>query len=490
MQDLEERVRQMETLLTASGVNVASHLTPPESTSEPTPLDIVEPITATEQDVPEFEFPTIDQHEHLWMDNQAYEGLPQPQEAALLLQEYLEDWNKAIPLFDRAALSQTFQDCYLGRVGQCTTDWAVVAVVLALAHKLRGMSPVATGADSKCADRHKERLLQMVPSLAMQEPSLQVVQCLVGIGILLYLDVDNNRAHLFVTMALRMMEPLEVGGCKSVNLVDQWRSVFWVAFTLDADLALRWGRMPSRRSEEVAKYAPPTTSEQGRIYSADGDWNIDYLSLRAELSLIQARVSEKLLPSGSADAASDLLQELKTWRCHWIFHQAPRELSQHLHRSDVVTLAILEAAYHHTIFSIRTHVTLLSKRAAHIYDGDTLLRICKEKAQPCLQDSRRFFEFMRLLPRGEISWVYAVSHAMVSSVIVLLANATTNTSDPRLSTDMDIVRSILELMSRISANCRHPDCRQVQNVCQQLYERTGHSRKGEISHESTTSTRI
>lgn len=416
-----------------------------------------------------------DQHVPFWMEGIACQDLPPPQEASLLLQEYLEDMNKAMPLFDPAVLTQTFQDCYNGSEPEDSAAWTVVLVTLAFAHKLRGMSPVASSTDAQYAELYKNKVLRTLPSLVMKDPSLQVIQCLVGLGMLLCFEADANRSHIFITMALRMMDTRDMGFTSDKILDDQWLNVFWIAFDMDTDLAIRWNRLPTRRYEEVVSMKLPQPSNRGRICSADGRWQVDYLRLRSELSLIQARVSENLLRHTSAEAADGLLQELRDWRSHLIFMQTPRELAQHFHRSDLVTLAFLEASYHTTVFSIHTHVALLGTRKNTIFDYNTLVQVSKEKTQPCVEISRRFIDFARLLPRADVAWVYRAGHVLIASAVILLSNAVSSEQDAQILADLDISVPVLDLMDHISRKCHSIDCQKILASCQQMYERTDHA---------------
>lgn len=544
MQDLEERVRQMESLLTASGLDT-TNLPPPlqevqsqsgvgsDAMSSTTPDLVVEDVanggyatmpfvpptygdsiaqrtpcdsssashdnsTALEmQPDPSYLLPMCDpdtlcqgwtlpehphQHSHAWMDmGPTRQQLPPPNEALLLLQEYLEDWNKAIPLFERSALRQIFQDCYSGREIDGSNAWLAVTAVLGLAHRLRGMSPIASPEDDSLAQGYKEQLLNAVPRLLMDDPTLLSVQCLVALSMLLYLSPDNNRAPHFITTALRMMEGLGLGSARQpagTLLEDQWNSVFWIAFSLDAEMALRYGRMPSRRVADLALLdlpSSPSNEGTGEIRSTNGEWSIPFFRLRTELSTIQARVCEELLGPSTLIQQTDqkaerLKNDLAQWRSFWIFTVPPQKLMQEIHRSDTVLLTNLEASYHNTLFAIHTHMSLQQRRTAGIFDADTLLKVGLEKSQPCLADTRRMVAFIRMLPRRDIAAIYMVTHAMVASIAVLMSHATAYPDDPSAPAELRISKAMLDVIFYLSGKCRTNECRLTRQVCQHLYQ--------------------
>lgn len=536
MQELEDRVRQMESLLTASGFDASglSSLQQTESqasdamssnpdvgsdpcgfvdaglvqtygdtvaqrtplTSNPpscaascenTPLD---PHTDAVSMWPTFEADPFTQgwnlpedfHQHTWVEpGPTKRGLPPPHEAILLLQEYLEDWNKAIPLFEKNTLNQIFQDCYAGSEPDDSNAWLAVAAVLGLAHRLRGMSPVASPDDESLAEGYKEKLLEAVPRLLMQDPTLLSVQCLIALGMLLYLSIDNDRAPFFISTALQMMEPLGLGSRTRPSgtvIEDQWLLAFWIAFSLDTEMCLRYGRMPSRRVADLTllelPHSPPAEGV-GELRSSAGDWSVNFLRLKAELALIQARVCEDLLSTSAqskdvAETGEKLKQSLAEWRTLWIFRMPPENLMREVHRSDIVLLANLEASYHTTLYSLHTHMTLQHRRTAGIFDPDTVLKVGLEPSQPCLADTRRFVAFMHFLPRGDVAAIYMTSHAMVASIAVLMAHAVANPEDSDAPADLRVSRAMLDVLIHLSGKCGRAECRVVREVCQLLYQ--------------------
>ncbi|ETN45140.1 uncharacterized protein HMPREF1541_10017 [Cyphellophora europaea CBS 101466] len=539
MHDLEDRVRQMESLLTASGLDPSALPLPPEG--PPRDSDAVSSVSkdsATNIDFPSLGFgsnygdsiaertpsnsnpasceatpmePFADpvttcsnfgqnplcngwnlpdhvyQHQHTVLDTgPTQRDLPPPHEATLLLQEYLEDWNKAIPLFGRDALVQIFQDCYAGREPEGSNAFLAVMGVLGLAHRLRGMSPVASPDDESLADAYKQHLLKAYPSLLMQDPSLLSVQCVLILGMLLYLSTDNNRAPYLVSTALRMMEPLGLGSRPSQALPDgmaaddQWVTLFWIAFALETELSLRYTRMPSWRLADLAQIElPPQTAAQGigEIRSATGDgWSINFLRLRSELALIQARVCENVLATSTRNedvdqAAGNLKKELEKWRSSsWVFRLNPPDLVREIHRSDLVLLTSLEANYLMTLFILETHINLRPKGTSGVWDPETILKIGLGKTPLCLADTRRFVAFLRVLPRGDVAWLYMVSHAIIAAIAILMSHATTNPEEDGVPPDIRISKAMLDVIMQLSKRCRTKDCRAIQQVCWHLYQ--------------------
>jgi len=103
-------------------------------------------------------------------------SLPPPEGGYFLLQEYLVDFNAAIPLFDRVTISTCFEDCYNGRAEGSVELWVAMKLVLAIAHRLRAMSPLGVRQDSENADIYLEESLSNLGNLVILPPSLLLCQ--------------------------------------------------------------------------------------------------------------------------------------------------------------------------------------------------------------------------------------------------------------------------------------------------------------------------
>lgn len=112
-------------------------------------------------------------------------SLPPAEGAFFLLQEYLEDFNAATPLFDRVTISTLFEDCYNGRSVVSVKYWIALKMILAIAHRLRAMSPLGVRQDSENAELYLEECVLELHILMMERPSLLLCQCYIAIAVVI-----------------------------------------------------------------------------------------------------------------------------------------------------------------------------------------------------------------------------------------------------------------------------------------------------------------
>lgn len=333
-------------------------------------------------------------------------SLPPAQGGLFLLQEYLVDFNTAVPLFDGATISALFLDCYNGRADGKVISWVALKVVLAIAHRLRAMSPLGVTQDTENVQTYLEESLAEMPSLLLMTPSLLLVQCLLGIAVVLSSSSRPQPAALLVSTALRVVQDLGVNhppGSDNANMLDarQQQRVFWIAYYMDADMSLRAGRVPSL-SPKLVNVEPPEDDEldsAGTINAAGGEFKINTFRLRVQLALLQAELMEynqapRSPPThepGDAASLQMIASKLDNWRQNWLFKIEVDNLRGLLHRSDLVHVLVLEAAYFSTAYALRVQMAPSSTARSDPFSADGLIAdMSNEKAALSHLDARRF----------------------------------------------------------------------------------------------------
>jgi hypothetical protein len=135
-------------------------------------------------------------------------SLPPPDLGASLLAEFLVDFNTVNPLYRPFAIANHLRVCYEGGSDGTALAWASVYVVLGIAHRSRAMSAVATPQDNQMADWYLYRILPTISGLLVATPSLPLVQCLLGLAILIRSSANSTPHALFVSTALRISQSL------------------------------------------------------------------------------------------------------------------------------------------------------------------------------------------------------------------------------------------------------------------------------------------
>ncbi len=289
---------------------------------------------------------------------------------------YLHDFNSKIPLLSPAVIVNHMRDCYSGAADKVPESWVLTYITFGIAHRVRAMSVFASIEDTAMADRYMNRCLERLADLLLGDPSLQMVQCLLGVTILLQTSDKSQRAASFASIAMRMVQDLAYNDqCFALdNDTDAGRSrryLFWIAFFMDNDFAFTNLRPCSQRLADITTPLPCPYDQDwwGTTDHLDtgGEWSINVFSLHASLALIQAEMLEELFSVKARQRLSGhtfatykaIVSKLATWRRSNVLTglDAP-ELLQTTYRSDIMHLVVLEAMYFRTLFHLHASHSL------------------------------------------------------------------------------------------------------------------------------------
>lgn len=326
-----------------------------------------------------------------------------------LLQEFLEDFNKATPLFEREAISKLFHECYKDRPDEDLLSWIAMKLVLAIAHRLRAMSPLGVGQDSENAELYLQECLTKVPKILMYRSSLLLCQCYLAFAIALSTSPNSLPAAMFVTMALRVLEDLRLDHVFEDNSDTQLQRVFWIAYRMDVDMSLRSGRLPSVSPTLINFHLPDDTI--GEIHSTNDQFKINIFRLHAELAILQAELAEQVQSSSmtrqsvfDCTATWPVDIKLQKWRQNSAFHISVDSLQRALHRSDLVHVTVLEAAYFTSayVLSAQQSENPVARRRPFSVEG---LRdvFSRTKPQQLHADAIRFIALITPIPGENVA---------------------------------------------------------------------------------------
>lgn len=346
-------------------------------------------------------------------------SLPPIQGGMFLLQEYLVDFNTALPIFDAGTITTMFQRCYDNMASGTPIEWVALKVVLGIAHRLRAMSPLGVPQDTENANTYLQECLETVPELLMLRPSLLLAQCFLGIAIIVSTSSRPYPAQSFVGLAFRVIQDLHINDPKPPHSIDsddflQQSRVFWFAFFMDIDMGLRAGRLPSVSPRLINLELPRENQDDsaGDIAAVGGEFKANVFRLHIELALLQAEFMEQvLLPRSqrNSDCPEDaelrsIKSRLDEWRRNWLFELNPQDLRAALHRSDLVHVVVLESTYFTTAFHFLSHISPVSRTQTNPFLAEGLIEgMSRQKGQLLYKDARRFIDLLRLIPGDDIA---------------------------------------------------------------------------------------
>lgn len=344
--------------------------------------------------------------------------LPPPELGCQLLKEYLIDSNNNFPLYQPYAIATHLRICYEGGSDGSSVAWASVYVVFGLAHRLRGMSAVTTPEDDQVADWYLCKILPTISSLLVSEPTFELVQCLLGLAMLIRSSRHYAPHGLYVSTALRIAQSLisgeqdDTAQQKEGMDIDHQKRILWLAFIMDTEESVFTNLPTTHRRGDLPSSCPceDPNGALGIVTAAEGSLKINMFALRIKLVLIQADAIEEVFSMRSHRAtpqeivakATQILQRLEGWRDNEVGRRTPEQLMQLFYRSDLLHALGMEGSHFATVFRVQAFLALGMDPRMNPFSAANLTRVSAIKHQACHREAERFLGILSTLPHEEI----------------------------------------------------------------------------------------
>jgi hypothetical protein len=347
--------------------------------------------------------------------------LPPPDDGSALLNEYLHDFNSRIPLFQPEAIYNHIRECYSGDADAMPLKWVLAYIVLGIGHRLRAMSLFAKEDDTSNAEWYLNKCLAVLPDLLMHEPTLPLIQGLLGVSVLLRTSNRSSKAALFVSTAVRMAQDLayneaSLDGNDGEARDEQEANVFWIAFFMDTGMNLLAMRPNTQRLVDISVPMPNFINSRPWLLDVSEvtlDQIVNFFPLHVSLSLIQAEALEDLFsvrarqraPVDIAATFRNIVSELELWKpTNPLSGKNGLIMLNSMYRSDVVHSVILEASYFGTLYQLHTANAIgdFSLRV-DVFSPDNLRTTPGTICLDIYADARRLLEFAAVASQGNVS---------------------------------------------------------------------------------------
>jgi hypothetical protein len=348
--------------------------------------------------------------------------LPLPSEGSSLLNDYLHDFNNRMPLFHPDAICSHIRDCYSGTADHLPLKWVVAYVALGIGHRLRAMSLFAAADDTSNAEFYLNRCLALLPDLLIQEPSLLLIQGLLGVAVLLQTSHRTRKAALFVSTAMRLAQGLaynEVGQDQDQRVFKdkQEFNVFWIAFTLETTMNIRAMR-PNTQALADISLPLPGTNPPDALLSGTSDpstsgQEINVFALFVSLAVIQAEALEELFSARArqrpaaliTSSFKSIISKLELWRkSNPLAIVDVTRMLKSMYRSDMVHSVILEATYFEFLYQLHAAERLGAfHRRLDVFSPDGLRSAAGLVSFNIYADAQRLLEFAAVTSQGNVS---------------------------------------------------------------------------------------
>jgi hypothetical protein len=289
-------------------------------------------------------------------------SLPPTEVGQALLTEYLRDYNSRVPLLAPEAIVSHMRDCYSGAAKGVASSWVLTYFVFGVAHRLRALNPAVKFDETSKTEQYLDNCLNSFSKVLLEEPNERIVQCLLGIAIMLQDSPKSHRVSSFVSVALRMTQELgynEAGILESNNKVASY--LFWIAFSMDANLSMCALRPNTQKHADIMTSLPRADDHDWWCLHSKNDQRttncppgINFFFLHCSLAMLQVQVLEEVFspqadiqPAQYTVALQTAIGQLNHWRSDTHVSSA-----EGLESSELLHLVTLEASYFRTMYQL------------------------------------------------------------------------------------------------------------------------------------------
>ncbi|KFH46096.1 putative transcriptional regulatory protein-like protein [Hapsidospora chrysogenum ATCC 11550] len=259
------------------------------------------------------------------MTNTAQHELPPLVEILPELDNYFENYNCFIPLFDRATFMHMVIDWYSSPAKKSLIPWSAINIVLAISYRVLDDLPIDDTRLAQCI----RNVQSVTTELMAWNEDLLGLQVLLGMVILFQGTTNPQLAIVLIGSAIRLAQNMGLPSRNAnANLPPdaslQRRRIFWIAYILDRDLSLRAKAPYTQLDAETDLELPEQDDQDGiGILTSDTDHvQFDYLRARAELAVIQGKVhnllysrtAHRLNKEQRSETLSRIERMLSDWR--------------------------------------------------------------------------------------------------------------------------------------------------------------------------------
>ncbi|KAF5646402.1 dehydrogenase s [Fusarium tjaetaba] len=260
--------------------------------------------------------------------------LPPLQEVLGVLERYFDSYGRYMPLFEKGSFIEMTVDWYSEDGRKELIPWAAINLVLAMTYRIMDDVAIEEPKLTQCMSN----VQSVATELMAWSGGILGFQVLLGMVILFQGTTNPQLAIVLIGSAIRLAQSMGLPSARaSDDLYEaaQRRRVFWIAYILDKDLALRAKAPYTQFDAETDLELPEqgVDDDMGILESYTGTTRFNYLRARSELAIIQgevhnflySRTAQRLSQEQRKDTKLRIEQLLSNWRI---------ALPQELLRSD------------------------------------------------------------------------------------------------------------------------------------------------------------
>ncbi|KAH6967606.1 hypothetical protein BKA56DRAFT_596911 [Ilyonectria sp. MPI-CAGE-AT-0026] len=382
-------------------------------------------------------------------------AFPPRQIVADCVNGYLSKFNPESPLFQREAITALLDRFLEGEDSLEMSGWAAVNMMLAFAK----FSGCRTQQVIQC-DQHFQNALKSLPALLINEPDILRIGVLLCIVQYLIYSSELKPAAVILGSTIQL---ILLAGYQDTSRTHQspaeilqQRRLFWQAYILDADLALRLRKAPVLAATSLISLPDVRPSDGCGVLVLDDGSTMNFLRERVALAKIQSRIYSLLYSSQSPSQVTPdqtygiitiLDQELQEWKANLPELIKPQKPLTNCDTTRLTCLTVL----HYTYFQLVIAIHSMTFMAVLGYDTQEQRRRAVPSVALCVRAARASTS---LLNYEHCSYPFAVSllHQVSWSIDILFINILQNKATSYTHRDLGLIEKVIKLYERFDAD--------------------------------------
>ncbi|GKT63239.1 fungal specific transcription factor domain-containing protein [Colletotrichum tofieldiae] len=421
--------------------------------------------------------------------------LPSLRHVLPTVEDYFQNSNQILPLFEREAFMKMLRSWYAYPAYRKPDVWAAVNVVLALANR---HSYASSFEETQNMQRYISNVQSVLNQLVINEPSLLALQIVLGLVLVFHGSSDQGPASIMIATAMRLAQTLKLhtdsedGNFEPAETLQRTR-VFWIAFILDRDLAMRTSQPPIHQDSDIDVELPNLNpiDNAGLIFSFSGQV-FNYFRSRVQLAYIEGKLYSMLM-SVRALKLPEHVRGQNTLRIRTMLENwqkaIPTDFQPHLVAGTVSTeylrfLSLMH--YTHLQLVATTHHT----DSHHLEWMQEILNCSKGQSLPVRSDlatrlpscwdklvvqARTCMHLYAATPENDSALTWLVSCGYLTSIMFITVNNLACPDNPCRPTDQSNVDSALLLLDRLIKATDDGRLKRIHGACRELNEKARHA---------------
>ncbi|KAL4939056.1 hypothetical protein BDV06DRAFT_214603 [Aspergillus oleicola] len=422
----------------------------------------------------------------------AFCPLPSKDEALSLLYEYLQNFNSLCPLFEKAKLVALFNQDHLEAALRAPACWASANVVFALAIAFRVETGNAAHSDHQKSWLYMKNAFGTFHDLCLGQPDLWAIQALLGMSIFFLGTMSAEPCCFLTTTAIRMSHQIGLerqgeGIVLSTEDIRHRRNIFWIAYCLDREISLRFGKPPAQSDDDVNIGLPTETRPNSvRVLpSLYRQSDFDVFRAHCQLATIKGQLYKNLYSAAAKErplseimvSVGTLDELLQDWKEDLPTEYQPRlePLPNHPHPTISVMLLYLHYSYFNCIIAM--HRLIACRRLRNAEDLIRRSESLDLSSPPpsssrvftseclCANAARASIRLIKYMPEGHVSLIGILMHYPIVALTTLSTTIIRNPLGASRLTDMRLMDQVEILLSSLVVSIPNQVIRQLQTYC-------------------------